>query len=144
MNLLLKVSPASRNIDFALLIGRIGVSLMMFTHGFPKIGRVSQDPVKFMDFMGLGPEISLTLAILAEVGCSILVILGLGTRYAVIPLIVTMLTAVFIAHGSDPFSTQEKGFLYVLMYVVLLIAGSGRFSLDQLLFSNKNHKLKAS
>src|SRR5690606_16254274 len=144
MKSLFKVSPAPKHIDVALLIGRIGISLMMFTHGFPKISRLSQDPVKFMDFMGLGPAVSLSLAILAEIGCSILVILGLGTRFAAIPLIFVMLTAVLIAHASDPFATQEKGFLYILMYLVLLITGSGRFSLDKVLFSKKHTSIQTS
>ena len=137
MKSLLKVSPASKNIDIALLVSRIGISLMMFTHGIPKIGRLSQDPVQFLDFMGLGPQFSLILAILAEVGCSVLIIIGLGTRFAVIPLIITMMIAVIVAHGSDPFATQEKAFQYILMYVLLLITGSGRFSLDQVFFSRK-------
>lgn len=135
MKSLLKVSPASAQVDFGILIGRIGVSAMMLTHGIPKISRLFQDEVKFLDFMGLGPEVSLILAIFAEFLCSIFVLLGLGLRWAIIPLLITMLTAVFMVHGADPFSIQEKLWLYVLIYVVLLITGSGRYSLDQKLFS---------
>lgn len=135
MKSLLKVSPASAQVDFGILLGRIGVSALMLTHGIPKIGRLFQDEVKFIDFMGLGPEVSLILAIFAEVLCSIFVLLGLGLRWAIIPLLITMLTAIFMVHGADPFATQEKLWLYVLIYGVLLITGSGRYSLDQKLFS---------
>lgn len=121
------------NIDISLLLGRIGIGAFMLTHGIPKIARFAESPVKFMDFMGLGPEISLGLAIFAEVVCSILVMLGFATRLAVIPLIVTMLVAVFIAHGDDPFAKQEMGLHYLLVYVMLLLSGSGRYSVDRLI-----------
>lgn len=121
------------NIDISLLLGRIGIGALMLTHGIPKIARFAESPVKFMDFIGLGPEISLGLAIFAEVGCSILVMLGFATRLAVIPLIVTMLVAVFIAHGDDPFAKQEMGLHYLLVYVMLLLSGSGRYSVDRLI-----------
>ncbi|HLT93115.1 MAG TPA: DoxX family protein [Membranihabitans sp.] len=137
MKSLLKVSSASTPVDLGILVGRIGVSVLMFTHGIPKIGRLFQDEVKFLDFMGLGPEVSLILAILAEVLCSVLVILGLATRFAVIPLIITMLIALIMVHGADPFAVQEKLLLYILFYVVLFITGSGRFSLDEKLFNLK-------
>ncbi|MCB0581200.1 MAG: DoxX family membrane protein, partial [Phaeodactylibacter sp.] len=44
--------------------------------------------------MGLGPEISLALATFAEVGCALLVILGLFTRWATAPLAITMMVAI--------------------------------------------------
>src|SRR5690554_311793 len=137
MKSLLKVSPASNQVDLGILVARVGVSVLMFTHGIPKIGRLFQDEVTFLDFMGLGPEVSLTLAILAEVLCSILVLLGLATRFAVIPLIITMLIALIMVHGSDPFPIQEKLLLYILIYVVLMITGSGRYSMDQKYFSSQ-------
>lgn len=52
---------------------------------------------------------------------------------AVIPLIVTMLVAVFFVHGADPFAQREPALLYLLPYVMLLLTGSGRYSLDYLL-----------
>jgi len=102
----------------------------MLTHGLPKIALLEAEPVVFMDFMGLGAKMSLLLAIFAEVVCSVLIILGLGTRVAAIPLIITMMVAVFIVHSSDPFSTQEMGLLYLFGYLLLLIMGSGKYSMD--------------
>ncbi len=142
MKSLFKVSPASDQVDLGLLVARVGIALFMFTHGIPKIGRMLADPVRFMDFMGLGPEISLGLAIFAEVICAALVLIGLGTRLAVIPQIITMLVAAFIAHGDDPFSTKEKPLMYVLAFVVLLITGSGKYSVDQIISSEKSSDRK--
>lgn len=135
MKTIFSVNRSSKNVDIAIFLVRISIAVLMLTHGISKIALFNGSPVQFMDFMGLGTELSLALAIFAEVGCSILILLGLGTRLAVIPLIITMLVAVFIVHGADPFIQQEMGLHYLLIYVLLLITGSGKYSLDKLIVS---------
>lgn len=106
----------------------------MLTHGIPKIGRLlGEGPVKFADPFGLGPEISLVMAIIAEVVCAILVMIGFKTRLATIPLILTMLTAAFYAHWNDPFGKKELPLLYVCVFLAILAFGAGKYALDSLL-----------
>jgi putative oxidoreductase len=134
MKQMLNVRPSAGALNAALLIARLGLGMMMLTHGLPKLEKLmGPEPAQFIDFMGLGPGISLALVVFAEVFCSILIILGLGTRYAAIPLLITMLVAVFIAHGSDPFGKKEMGLLYATGYSILMLLGSGRYSVDALL-----------
>ena len=135
MNKLFSVSHSAEKIDIAILIARVGIALLMLTHGISKIAGFSESPVQFVDFMGMGPEVSLALAIFAEVVCSFLILIGLGTRLAVIPLIVTMLVAVFVVHVGDPFIKQEMGLHYLLIYVMLLLTGSGKYSIDKYVFA---------
>jgi putative oxidoreductase len=52
---------------------------------------------------------------------------------AVIPLIVTMLVAVFHIHASDPFTKQELGLFYLAGYVILFFTGSGKYSIDYII-----------
>lgn len=133
MNKIFSVSRSAPSVDFALLIARVGIGALMLVHGISKIPMLSQSPIQFYDFMGLGAQVSLWLALFAEIGCSILVIFGFATRLAVIPLIMTMLVAVFIIHAEDPFVKQEMGLHYILIYVMLLLTGAGKYSIDYLI-----------
>jgi putative oxidoreductase len=120
--------------DAGLLLIRLLSGGMILTHGIPKINRLfGPDPVKFADPFGLGPEISLSMAVFAEVICAVLVIIGLKTRLATIPLMITMLTAAFYAHWNDPFSKKELPLLFFTVFLALLIFDSGKFSVDRLL-----------
>ena len=126
------------SLDFILLFLRIFISAMMLTHGLPKLMKlVSEQPVQFADPLGVGMEISLFLAVFAEFFCSLLLMVGLASRLACIPLIITMLVAVFNIHLNDPFYKQEMGFHYLLVYFVILLAGAGKYSIDHLLFQDK-------
>lgn len=127
------------NLDSLLLIARIVIAALMLVHGIPKLLMLfSGEPVNFPGIMGMNPALSLTLAVFAEVLCSVLILFGLGTRLAVIPLIITMLIAVFYVHIADPFSKQELGLHYLLVYVLLFMSGSGRYSLDNILTAKIN------
>ncbi|MFC5626427.1 DoxX family protein [Algoriphagus winogradskyi] len=117
--------------DIGLLALRLGAGGMIITHGYPKLLRLfGDDPIKFMDFLGLGPVVSLSLAVFAELLCGILVIIGFKIRLATIPLMITMLIAVFVAHASDPFGRKELPLLYFIVFFCILIFGAGKFSID--------------
>src|SRR5690606_13041650 len=133
MNNIFSVSRSAASVDLALLIARVGIGVLMLVHGISKIPMLSQSPIQFYDFMGLGDQVSLWLALFAEIGCSILIIFGFATRLAVIPLIITMFVAVFIIHAEDPFVKQEMGLHYILIYVMLLLTGAGKYSIDYLI-----------
>ena len=131
MKKLLSVHIHQTAIDAALLITRVGIAILMLVHGLPKLGMLLSDgPVQFPGMMGMSPEFSLTMAVMSEVACSILLLIGLGTRFAVLPLIATMLVAVLLVHSTDPFIKKELGIHYLLTYVFLFFAGSGKYSLD--------------
>ncbi len=118
--------------DLALLILRLSLgAFMIYGHGYPKLLRLfGGEEIKFMDFLGLGPVVSLALATFAEVVCSLLIMSGLYTRIASGFLIITMAVAAFIRHAPDPFSTKEKALLYLVGFIAIAIAGAGWYSLD--------------
>lgn len=118
-------------VDAGLLVLRIGVGILMLTHGVPKLLKLfGSEEIRFADPFGLGEATTLVLAVFAEFICSILVLLGLGTRLAVIPLMITMVTAIFVAHANDAFQAKELPIFYLLAYTVLLLTGAGKYALD--------------
>ena len=134
MDKIFKTDFEAMRVDVVLLIIRIGVALLMLSHGIPKLQMLlGGGEIQFPGIMGMSPALSLGLAVFAEVLCSILIFIGLGTRLASIPLIITMLVAVFMIHASDPLAGKEMGLLYLLLYIPLLILGGGKFSMDQVL-----------
>ncbi len=124
--------PAS--VDWAVLILRVGISSLMLTHGYAKLTTFLSGDHSFADPIGIGEELSYFLTICAEFGCSILVILGLGTRLALVPLIFTMVVVVSVVHAKDPFDVKEHALLFLIAYIALFLTGPGRFSVDSKLY----------
>jgi putative oxidoreductase len=80
----------------------------------------------------------LALAVFAEVFCSLLLIFGIATRLAAIPLIITMLVAAFIVHANDGFGRQELPLLYSAVFFAIAIAGAGKISFDHWIYRKRN------
>lgn len=127
-----------RHVDIGLLIFRIGIAALMLTHGIPKLIKAfSSNDIRFADPLGMGEVITFTFAIFAEFICSVLIILGLGTRLAAIPLIITMAVVAFVVHISDGFERQELPLLYLAGFILLFFTGGGKYSLDWYFLSRK-------
>jgi len=131
-------------VDTGLLILRIGIAAFMLTHGWPKLMKLlGGGEIQFLDPFGLGATASFVMAIFAEVLCSLLLLFGLATRWATIPLIITMLVAIFVAHATDGFQKQELPAHYILVYVFLLLAGPGKYSLDYFISCKLSRKYRS-
>lgn len=142
----MKTSPArpfdflatSKYNDTALLLLRVFTGLMIMSHGVQKIQQFGTLKTQFADPIGLGSTLSLILIIFSEAGCSFLLILGLLTRLAAIPMAFGMGVAVFVVHAGQGFSVFELALLYMVVCIFFIIAGAGKFSLDYLFFGAKN------
>lgn len=113
------------------LILRIGFGGFMLLHGIPKMMKMFNGDFAFGDPIGIGPEASLVLTVFAEVVCAIAIILGFKTRWAAIPLIITMLVAAFIVHGTDPIGKKEHALLFAVGYIAIGMLGAGKHSIDK-------------
>lgn len=117
---------------------RVFVGFAMLSHGFPKLQMLlAGGKIEFFDFMGLGPQISLILTVFAEFVCSILLILGLFTRVSLGFLIFTMIIAGFVVHGADPFEKREMALVYLSVYLLLMVIGAGKISVDHMIERRK-------
>lgn len=128
-------NPLSLNTDLASLVLRLLFGGMFVYHGWPKLTGYSQMVEMFGDPIGIGNELSVLLVIFAEFFCGLFILLGFLTRFSVIPVFITMLVAFFVAHGKDEFTMKMLPFVYLFLCVVLFILGSGRYSIDELLFT---------
>lgn len=133
MKKIFSVNEATTPISLGLLMARISIAALMLTHGIPKLTALLSDaPIKFAPVMGLSAEISLALAVFAEVFCSLFFLFGFATRLAAIPLIITMSVAALFVHAADPIGIKEPALLYLSVYIVLFFTGSGKYSFDYL------------
>lgn len=132
-------TPVSLNTDVASLVLRLLFGGMFIFHGYPKLENYNEMLKMFGDPIGLGTEVSLILTIFGEFVCGILIVLGLFTRLAVIPVLITMLVVFFVVHGPQAFMEKMLPFVYMVLCVVVFILGSGRYSLDAALFDKSRN-----
>lgn len=126
-------------LDVGLLLFRVFISIAMITHGLPKLTMLfSGEKIEFMSFLGLSPSFSLGLVVFAEFFCSIFLILGLFTRITLIPLIIVMIVAAFGVHLADGFGEMEHALLFLAGYILLLITGPGKYSVDGMTYKKND------
>lgn len=120
--------------DVGLLAIRLwfGISMLVL-HGWGKWGKLDTFAAGLADQGYPIPEVMAVLAALSESLGGLLVALGLLTRPAALTMLVTMLVAVFVAHGDDGMKKQELPLTYAVIALGIVAAGAGRFSLDHLI-----------
>ena len=116
--------------DNGIFLLRISVSLMMLSHGISKALEYEVLASTFPDPLNVGNEISLQLVLFAEIGCSVLLFLGLLGRFASAALFIAMMVAAFVHHFGDPWASKELPLLYAIIYAALTFTGPGSPSFD--------------
>lgn len=128
------IAKSSSTGSVSLLVLRVWIgSMMAFGHGWQKLMSYSEKAANFADPLGVGHSLSMALAISAEFFCSLLLILGLFTRGALIPIMFTMLMAALVIHSDDPWQRKELAALFLGALTAIFIAGPGKYSLDALI-----------
>lgn len=120
-------------VNFALLVLRVVFGASMFVHGLAKLNGFSKMEREFPDPLHVGHTISLSLTIFAETLCAALVVIGLLTRFAAIPLVICMGVVVFVVMKDVPFLQNEMGILFLAAFTAILVAGPGKYSLDHMI-----------
>lgn len=128
--------------SFGLLILRVGTGLLMgLGHGLHKLQNFATAKVDFpvadmWPLSHMSPAVSLMATIGAELVASLLIVVGLGTRFAAFFLGFAMVVAAFQVMGAAPWvsntggMSKEPALLYLLPMIVLIITGAGSTSLD--------------
>jgi putative oxidoreductase len=136
-------------ISLALLLIRLVLGWVFIYHGGQKVfGWFTADGQPQMPMLVAGltenplpilpPEAWAWTAALGELLGGAFVFVGLLTRLATLPIIVTMLVAIARVHGKNGFGMQFGGFEYNLVLIAMagaiLLAGPGLISADAFLF----------
>lgn len=131
----LRAMSHGRYADSGLLILRFSPGFIMaYAHGWGKLTNFREYAGDFYNFLGLGDSFSLALVVFAEFICSILLVLGLFTRFAIIPLLITMGVIIFDLNAGKEIYEFETPLLYMIIFLTLMITGAGKYSLDYKFF----------
>lgn len=125
-------APSPNKSSLLLLWARIIIGLLFLNHGIEKWMSFGQLSETFPDPIGLGSTVSLILVIFAEVFCSFAFIFGIFYRLALLPMIFSMCIAFFIVHSEMPLASKELSLIYLIIFILMFIAGPGRFSADNI------------
>ena len=134
-NFLFPTKPNTTKVALFLLAVRIIFAILLMNHGIQKWSNFQELSTAFPDPIGLGSSISLGLAIFGELVCSMGFIFGFLYRLAMI----TMVVAFFVIHANDVFAVKELAFIYLVVFVLMYIAGPGKFSIDYFIGSKLAH-----
>lgn len=119
-----------RSTDAALLFLRLaGSALLLTVHGLPKLLNFGHELTLIEDPLGLGAPLTLSLAIFAEVLCPLLIMLGLFTRAACVPILVVLLVSLLLVHPQWSLAEGQFGWLLLILFTTVLVAGPGRYAI---------------
>jgi putative oxidoreductase len=131
---------SARQVDVGLLVLRVVVGLSIFgKHGFEKVAHISHGLQTFGDPIGVGHVPSFLVAMISDGICSLLVVLGLFTRWSAILAAFNVFVAWAAVQHFNFFTgaRAEHGelmVLYIAAFLCLFFTGPGRYSLDEVLF----------
>lgn len=130
MNRLMSTKYSAAAFNAGMLLLRAGMTLLLIPHGYDKLVKFAEYKTQFINFLGIGQPASLGLAVFSEFFCAIFVLMGLFTRLATIPIIISMSVALFQAHHGDILKDGEHAAMYIVAFLVILILGPGKASID--------------
>ncbi|MBM9489575.1 DoxX family protein [Pseudomonas sp. ICBG1301] len=116
----------SRHQDIGLLFLRVsGALFLLWVHGLPKLLDYSAQLKVIEDPFHLGANLTLLLAIFAEVLCPLLIIAGVLTRLACLPILAVLLIAMLVVHPEWTLFEGQFGWLLLIIFTSVLISGPG-------------------
>ncbi len=96
-----------------------------------QIAQLQRTTEAIEDPFHLGAHVTLLLAIFAEVLCPLLILAGVLVRLACLPILAVLLIAMVVVHPEWTLFEGQFGWLLLILFTSVLIAGPGRFVLGQ-------------
>ncbi|MFL2610613.1 MAG: DoxX family protein [Flavobacteriaceae bacterium] len=118
--------------NIALLILRVVFAgSMLYGHGLSKLNRLIEGDLSFANPIGIGEAPTLVLAVFSEFLAPLFILVGYKTKVFSFFPAATMFVAAFIVHLSDPFARKEKAILFLIGFIVIMMMGPGKYSIDR-------------
>lgn len=115
-------------------VARLTVGWIFLQSGWGKLNNLPKVIGFFTDLGIPAPQIQAPIAATAELVCGALILVGLFTRVATLPLIVTMIVAILTARKADIHELSDLFGMAEYLYIALLLwlgaFGAGPLSLD--------------
>jgi putative oxidoreductase len=119
------------------LVGRLAVGLLFLSTGWGKAHSLEKVTQFFVSLHIPMPALNAVVVAYSELICGGLLVLGLCTRLATIPLIVSMIVAILTAKLANIHNVFDlvgaDEFTYLCVLIMLALIGPGKLSLDRLL-----------
>lgn len=119
-------------VSLLILALRIFFGVLFFTHGLDKMINFNTLSETYPSVFGFGSYMTLMVSIFCEFACSLFLIAGLMERIILLPMIASMAVAFFDIHDGM-FPEGELSLIYLILFIVLLLTGPGRYSVDYLI-----------
>ncbi len=119
-------------VSLLILALRVFFGVLFFTHGLDKMINFNTLSETYSSVLGFGSYMTLMVSIFCEFACSLFLIAGLMERIVLLPMIASMAVAFFDIHDGM-FPEGELSLIYLILFVVLLLTGPGRYSVDYLI-----------
>jgi putative oxidoreductase len=117
--------------DLGLLFLRAaGALFLLFVHGLPKLLDFQAQLAVIEDPFHMGPALTLSMAIFAEVLCPLLILTGVLARLACLPILFLLFVALVFVHSEWSVEQGQFGWLLMIIFTSVLIAGPGRLALN--------------
>jgi len=142
---LLLIDSISINPDFGRLVLRVVIFLTLFLrHGTEKLFTFGAMSQHFPNPLHIGIVPTLAFAAISDGICSLLIVVGLATRWAVLFSIINLFAAWSLVLHFAFFGRNGGGgetmILYLAACVSLFFLGAGKFSIDWLIASSREKR----
>jgi len=120
----------------AILIFRVLLAVELFrVHGMKKFRVENGQKEHVPNPLHLPEKLNGLVATFSDTIVPFLIILGIGTRLAVLPTIGVTAIGYFVVHKNDSPEVRDVPYMYTLSLLLLLALGAGTYSLDYYLLN---------
>ncbi|MBE8728222.1 DoxX family protein [Flavobacterium hungaricum] len=120
----------------AFLFFRILLAVELFrVHGMKKFRVENGQKEHVPNPLHLPEKLNGLVAAFSDTVVPFFIILGLGTRLAVLPTIGVTAVGYFVVHRKDSLEVRDVPYMYTLSLLLILALGAGKYSLDYYLLN---------